>query len=110
MLPLLNFIINFRKFWLPRKYDNYILTLHQGNTFLILGLLIIPSKVIENIFNRPEYFQFFDNVKVEFWIYILSYSVLLLTFFIAIFTLISQIKFLKQLEIVKPFLKYLKPN
>ena len=39
IFPLFVYIKNFKKFQLARKYSNYILTLHQGGSFLFLGIL-----------------------------------------------------------------------
>ncbi|SFI36485.1 hypothetical protein [Halpernia frigidisoli] len=111
--PLIIFIINFKKFNLTRKYDNYTLSLHQHNTALVLSLAVLPVNLIQQVLNHPENFNSFGNFKgfnLDFWNHAFPYLLLIVIFSLASLTIISQIKFLKQLEIVKPFLKYLKPS
>jgi hypothetical protein len=112
-VPLINLIVDFKKFWLPRKYQDHILTLHQGPPFVIGSVLIFVAQYLQRTINHPEYFRIFNFSalnKIEFWRVILIYFGMFSLFLVAFYILISQIKFLKQLKIVRPFLKYLKTS
>ena len=110
IFPLFVYIKNFKKFQLARKYSNYILTLHQGGSFLFLGILGLSLQFTAKFFDYSDEVQkLIHSGKTNFeitQILLLIIGTLTLTL-ISFFSIISQTKYIKQIEKVKPFLKYL---
>lgn len=101
-----NYLFNLKEFRLARKYPNHILTLHQQSVifFLVLGPFfsifsdfVEKSKSIRSILLWEE--GIFKFIMVLLPIVIVSYS--------CFFSLSAQKNYLRQIQKVKPFLKYL---
>ena len=101
---------NLKDFRLSKKYSNYILTLHQGGAYLFLGILGVSLQLDIRLFQHSIEIQNLINFKPSDFeiseILILIFGVLTLIL-MSIFSIISQHKYLKQIQKVKPFLKYL---
>ena len=110
VFPLFVYIKNFKGFQLARKYNNYILTLHQGGSFLFLGIIGLSLQFIARFFDYSDDVQkliILEKTNFETkQIILLIIGTLTLTL-ISFFSIISQTKYIKQIEKVKPFLKYL---
>ena len=108
--PFINYLKNLKDFRLSKKYSNYILTLHQGGAYLFLGILGVSLQLDIRLFQHSIEIQNLINFKPSDFeiseILILIFGVLTLIL-MSIFSIISQHKYLKQIQKVKPFLKYL---
>lgn len=104
--PLLNLALKFKDFNLWRKYQNYSLTLYQQYTFLNLSAAYFVFKLIFDGDNVAEnLFNFFHNPNFK---NLLQGGIITFTlYYISFITYYSQKIYLKQIQKVKPFLKYL---
>ncbi len=107
--PLYNYITNFKTFALARKYQDTVLTIYQSFTFINVIFIFQLYKIFLNFDKYAVKFQqliaqpeLFDGA-----VFLLIY---LYAFSISFFALISQKEYLKRMEKVKPFLKYLKTS
>ena len=92
-----NYIYHYEDFRLVKKYQNHILTLHQD------GILIF-------MLTASNYFIFFSSgfsTIDQFSDNILSILGLLIILGGVAYSIVSQKNYLRQIKIVKPFLKYL---
>ena len=84
--------------------------LHQGGSFLFLGILGLSLQFTAKFFDYSDEVQkLIHSGKTNFeitQILLLIIGTLILTL-ISFFSIISQTKYIKQIEKVKPFLKYL---
>lgn len=107
---IISYLRNYKLFNLPKKYPNYILTIHQ---YYLSGIFVLGSAVI-NMLNstwsspeRTRDFFIIHNIS-DLSFRLLFALLLLMVIFIGIsFSYISQKKYLQQLKAVQPFLKYL---
>ena len=108
--PFITYLKNLKDFRLSKKYSNYILTLHQGGAYLFLGILGVTLQFDIRLFQHSVEVQNLINFKTSGFelseILFLIFGTLLLIL-MSIFSIISQHKYLKQIQKVKPFLKYL---
>ncbi len=108
--PFVNYVYHYKNFRIAKKYTNYILTLHQGGAVLFLGIFGVALQFDVKFFEHSVEIQklihlqttSFGHQKIAFLI--LGITVLIL---MSIFSMISQKKYLEQIQKVKPFLKYL---
>lgn len=104
--PIYNYFAHFRSFTLSRKYPDYALTLYQSFTFINF-IFIFQFYTIFLDFKRHA--EQFKQVITElqpaayFFIFLIYFFVFVISFF----ALFSQQEYLKRMERVKPFLKYL---
>lgn len=110
IFPLFTYIKNFKNFRLAKKYNNYILTLHQGGSFLFLSILALALQFEIKFFEHSEEIQKLFQLKktvLGFWKILLVITGTLTIIIISLYSIISQKKYLQQMQKVKPFLKYL---
>ncbi|TXF77195.1 hypothetical protein [Chryseobacterium sp.] len=105
---LVNYVRDFRQFRLAKKYAPYVLTLHQHSVFIFLVLFSPVINILGTLEKSPEKYQkilSFSDGFGELFFVVIS---LLIVLFGVFYSLLSQKQYLRQIEKVKPFLKYLK--
>ncbi len=108
-LPIINYVKFFRSFRLYAKYQNYVLTLYQSFAFINFSFAYFLSLSVIHFEKGAKAFQ--EVMSVHFnWQSLAIVVLYFVSFIVSFFALISQKNYLKQIEKVKPFLKYLKPS
>ena len=107
---IIKYFSNYKDFKLAKKYNKYVLTLHQHSVFIFMVILSPMINIYSRLINEPEKFQklitFQSNKPIIVEIAFILMSVYLIIFGV-FYSLSSQKNYLKQIEKVKPFLKYL---
>lgn len=103
------YIKYYKEFKLAKKYQNYMLTLHQQ--FIMFIVVISPLiNIIDKVTDQPEKYQLLlslTNLREnygQFLFILLSLGIIFFTFSISIE---AQTNYLRQIRKLKPFLKYL---
>lgn len=109
ILPVLYLIKNFKSLMIPRKYDNYVLTLYQSFSFINLSFAYFLYLIITGFEKGAESFKSAAVVNFD-WARMVIILFYFFSFIVSFFALISQKEYLKRIEKIKPFLKYLKPT
>lgn len=108
--PLIVYLKYFREFKLARQYDQYILTYYQRYNLLLAGgagafgqiLFRYRSEASNDIYRLLEgHFSWYG-----FWTVFGCFGLIVWS----VFNIISQKKYLHQIRIVKPYLKYLRTS
>jgi hypothetical protein len=108
-----NYFYHYSDFRLAKKYQSHSLTLQQDGVIIFLLVLSPVINIGSHLLDKPRNFQeiflfkFDGDTSLTIVIVFLS---LILYFGGIAYSIIAQKKYLEQIEIVKPFLKYLKPN
>lgn len=111
IIALANFIYNYKEFKIVKKYGDNLLTLQQNGLMWFLFAFPPFSGVFVTLIEEPQKLQQLFLIKFEaINIIVVILSTLILFYIVggSIYSIICQRKFLKQIEIVRPFLKYLK--
>lgn len=108
--PVLFYFLNRSDFGLVKKYRNYVLTEYQMYVFAYISIPIISLQFLLRMHDISSYwystyhsqiqYDFNRSVAIAFGCFLL-YSACILIF-------LSQQRYLRQIQKVKPFLKYLK--
>ncbi|MEN2434489.1 hypothetical protein AAH994_03670 [Weeksellaceae bacterium A-14] len=107
---LYQYIRHYKTMELWRKYPNHILTLHQTSMFLFFSFFAAWMNFLRMFFEASEKLQQtlqFQNSQYSISELLLLFALLLFLISGMWFSIISQKKYLEQIEKVKPFLKYL---
>lgn len=104
---LYQYIKNFKEFQLAKKYNNHVLTLHQNSIFIFIIIIspmmnIVSSAIIHSE-NFQKLFTFRDSLRESLFVF-LSISLVVVSVF---YSISAQKNYLRQIEKVKPFLKFL---
>lgn len=101
-----NYIQHFKDFRLPKKYEKYVLTLHQDGIFMFFLVISPMINVFSKIFEKPQQLQEMLLLKfqgTETFIGLMFLSLLL--FFAGIaYSIVAQRNYLKQIKRMKVFL------
>ena len=107
---LLKYYAHYKDFQLAKKYKKHVLTLHQHSIFIFLIIISPMINIYTRLINNLEKFQklmtFQSNKPVFIEIVFILMSVYLIIFGV-FYSVSSQKNYLKQIQKVKPFLKYL---
>jgi len=108
--PIFIYFKNMKDFLLARQYDNYTLTYYQNHILVVAAGGGVFSQVLFNY--RSGISQYiYSTMKVNFsWEGFWSIFGFLVFIFWAVFNVISQKKYLAQIKVVKPYLKYLRAS
>lgn len=101
-----NYIQHFKDFRLPKKYEKYVLTLHQDGVFMFFLVISPMINVFSKIFEKPQQIQQMLLLKfqgTETFIVLMFLSLLLFFGGIA-YSIVAQRNYLKQINRVKVFL------
>lgn len=104
---LYQYIKNFREFQLVKKYNNHVLTLHQHSIFIFIIIISPMMNIVSSAIRYSENFQKLFTFRDSFWeslFVFLSISLVVISVF---YSISAQKNFLRQIEKVKPFLKFL---
>lgn len=107
--PVINLFRRWKTFMLPKKYDEYVLTLYQSFNFINFVFAYSFYQVISGY--RPgatRFANFFTTF--EFNADLLAVAVYICIMTVSFFALVSQQEYLKRIEKIQPFLKYLEPS
>ena len=105
--PIINLFVRWKTFMLPKKYDEYVLTLYQSFNFINFVFAYSFYQVISGYrMGATRFANFFTNS--EFNADLLAVAVYISIITISFFALVSQQEYLKRIEKIQPFLKYLK--
>jgi hypothetical protein len=107
--PIVNLFRRWKTFMLPKKYDDYLLTLYQSFNFINFVFAYSFYQVISGYRHGASRFKgFFTTFELnaDLLAVVVYFSIISLSFF----ALISQQEYLKRIERIKPFLKYLKSS
>lgn len=106
---LCHYILNFSDFRLLRKYPNHVITLHQHSVFIFVLVLSPMLNIFGSFLEHPAQLQEFLLLKRSIWQFFGVLIPILIIVGSVFFSLSAQKNYLKQIEKVKPFLKYLQP-
>ena len=109
----INYFYHYRDFRLPKKYQSHILTLHQNGIFMFFLVISPILNIVGRIVDKPQQFQqifLFRSSGIVYWQIFAVFLTVILFFGGTIYSIISQKKYLGQIKIIKPFLKYLKAS
>ena len=107
--PVINLFRRWKTFMLPKKYDEYVLTLYQSFNFINFVFASSFYQVISEY--RPgatRFANFFTTF--EFNTDLLAVAVYISIMTVSFFALVSQQEYLKRIEKIQLFLKYLEPS
>ncbi|MBW8361913.1 MAG: hypothetical protein K0M56_06965 [Kaistella sp.] len=107
--PIINLFRRWKTFMLPKKYDDYVLTLYQSFNFINFVFAYSFYQVISGYRHGGARFKdFFTTFELnaDILAVVVYFSIISISFF----ALISQQEYLKRIERIKPFLKYLKSS
>ena len=109
-LPLINYLKHRKDFKLVKQYDNYILTFYQNYVVLAVSGMSFFIQILLRFKNTISYLLFeFTNGNFS-WIALIGVFGCFGFIFCSVFTILSQKKYLHQINIVKPYLKYLRAS
>lgn len=106
-IALYQYIKNFKEFQLAKKYNNHVLTLHQHSIIIFIILISPMMNIVSSATRHSENFQKLFTFRDSFWeslFVFLSISLVVISVF---YSISAQKNYLRQIEKVKPFLKYL---
>lgn len=110
MYSIINYYSHYQDFKLAKKHEKYVLTLHQHSVFIFLVIISPMINIYTKLLESPEKFQkmitFHNNESIILNIFYILLSIYLIIFGV-FFSISSQKNYLKQIQKVKPFLKYL---
>ena len=107
---LIKYFSNYQDFKLAKKYKYYVLTLHQHSVFIFLIIFSPLMNIYTRLIDNPEKYQkiiTFQSDKPIFIEITFTFMSIYLIIFGVFYSLSAQKNYLKQIEKVKPFLKYL---
>ena len=110
LFVLLHYFKNYNDFKLAKKYQNYVLTLHQHSVLIFISIIAPFINIFDRLINNPEKYQNvikFNEAGYSMWSYCIFFISLYFILFGSFLSLIAQKKYLHQIQKVKPFLKYL---
>ena len=110
LYSIINYYSHYQDFKLAKKYEKYVLTLHQHSVFIFLAIISPMINIYTKLLESPEKFQkmitFHNNESIILNIFYILLSIYLIIFGV-FFSISSQKNYLSQIQKVKPFLKYL---
>ena len=107
---IFNYIKHYKDFKLPKVYTNNIITLHQDGILLFVVILSPFFNMINFDDEKAIYFQklfLLQILNIESWRLIVLFLMLVMVIGGIAYSIICQKNYLRQIQIVKPFLKYL---
>ncbi len=108
--PIFIYLKNMKAFLLARQYDNYTLTYYQNHILVVAAGGGAFSQFLFNYRSGISHY-IYTTVNVDFsWEGFWSIFGVLVFIFWAVFNVISQQKYLAQIKVVKPYLKYLRAS
>ncbi|TXF77194.1 hypothetical protein [Chryseobacterium sp.] len=105
--PIVNLFLRWKTFMLPKKYDDYVLTLYQSFNFINFVFAYSFYQVISGYRQgAARFMEFFTSFAFDsdLLAVVVYFSIISISFF----ALVSQQEYLKRVERIRPFLKYLK--
>ena len=109
LFPGVYYFIQFKKFKLLKNYDNYILSLYQMPLVIFLGMLGLLITYIPKTSERSDLLYNFLRFETG-WLnleFALGISFIIIS---GIFFFLSGKEYVKRIEKIKPFLRYLQLN
>jgi len=108
--PIFIYLKNMKDFLLARQYDNYTLTYYQNHILVVAAGGGVFSQVLFNYRSGISPY-IYHTVNVDFsWEGFWSIFGFLVFIYWAVFNVVSQKKYLTQIKVVKPYLKYLRAS
>ena len=107
---LIKYFSNYQDFKLAKKFKNHVLTLHQHSVFIFVFIFSPLMNIYTRLIDNPEKYQkiiTFQSDKPIFIEITFTFMSIYLIIFGVFYSLSAQKNYLKQIEKVKPFLKYL---
>lgn len=107
---IFNYIKHYKDFKLPKVYTNNIITLHHDGILLFVVILSPFFNMINFDDEKAIYFQklfLLQILNIESWRLIVLFLMLVMVIGGIAYSIICQKNYLRQIQIVKPFLKYL---
>lgn len=105
---LYKYIRNYKEFQITKKYTRYVLTLHQHSIFIFIIILSPMINITSSALRSSENFQKLFTFHYSLWESFFGFLGLGLVVFSVFYSISAQKNYLRQIEKVKPFLKYLK--
>lgn len=108
--PIMYGLMHYKDFKLVKKYNNYVLThlqsyLSSGYVFGGVGVqMFLRYKEIST-----EFYELFNLFILDFGA-VVMFVILFAMLMLSVFGLLSQRIYIRQIQKIKPFLKYLKPS
>ena len=107
---LIKYFSNYQDFKLAKKFKKHVLTLHQHSVFIFVIIFSPLMNINTRLIDNPEKYQkiiTFQSDKPIFIEIVFIFMSIYLIIFGVFYSLSAQKNYLKQIEKVKPFLKYL---
>ena len=107
---LIKYFSHYQDFKLAKKYEKYVLTLHQHSVVIFVIIFSPLMNIYTRLIDNPEKYQkiiTFQSDKPIFIEITFTFMSIYLIIFGVFYSLSAQKNYLKQIEKVKPFLKYL---
>ena len=107
---LIKYFSNYQDFKLAKKFKKHVLTLHQHSVFIFVIIFSPLMNINTRLIDNPEKYQkiiTFQSDKPIFIEIAFTFMSIYLIIFGVFYSLSAQKNYLKQIEKVKPFLKYL---
>ncbi|WP_143885231.1 hypothetical protein [Chryseobacterium binzhouense] len=110
LAPLLGYILKWKDFQLAKKYDRYVLTYYQNFILIVAGGSGAFSSMIYQYKAQtfPVLYQFLTGIFTPEGIFSFFGCFMLIVW--SVFNVICQLKYLGQINKVKPYLYYLKES
>ncbi len=99
-----------KNFRLSKQYEKYVLTMHQHSVFIFFIILSPYLNVVSSFLREPDRYQDFLLFQNNWPKSLFVWCTLLLVSGSVFFSISAQQNYLRQIEKVKPFLKYLQPS
>lgn len=99
-----------KNFRLSKQYEKYVLTMHQHSVFIFFIILAPYLNVVSSLLREPDRYHRFLFFQTHWAESLFVWCTLLLVLGGVFFSLSAQRNYLRQIEKVKPFLKYLQPS
>ena len=107
---LIKYFSNYQDFKLAKKFKKHVLTLHQHSVVIFVIIFSPLMNIYTRLIDNPEKYQkiiTFQSDKPIFIEITFTFMSIYLIIFGVFYSLSAQKNYLKQIEKVKPFLKYL---
>lgn len=105
-----HYIRHRKNFRLSKQYEKYVLTMHQHSVFIFFIIMAPFLNVVSSLLSKPDQYQDFLFFQTHWAESLFVWCTLLLLPGGVFFSLSAQRNYLRQIEKVKPFLKYLQPS
>ena len=107
---LINYFMNYQDFKLVKKYQNYVLTWHQHSVIVFIVFISPMMQILDKLSDTPAKYRDYLLLKGNITEFLFTLLPILVLIFGAFYSYSSQKNYLRQIQKVKPFLKYLKAS